>query len=169
MKMFSLVAVAALCCSGSVANAGLFGHGDASCAAPCAPTCAAPAYSTCDTGCTSYAPSYNYCCEKPSLCERLFGGAKKGFGLFDCFKKDDCCCQPTYCAPTCAAPCGDVCGNGCGDVCGAVPTCAAPCASSCGDYVAPSCAAPCGEGCGDACGNGAGYVAPTCAAPCGCN
>ncbi|MFH5804638.1 hypothetical protein [Alienimonas sp. DA493] len=166
MKMFSLVAVAALCCSGSVANAGLFGHGDASCAAPCAPTCAAPAYSACDTGCTGYAPTYTSCCEKPSLCERLFGGAKNGFGLFDCFHKDECC-QQSYCAPvTCAAPCGDVCGAvptcaaPCADVCGAAPTCAAPCAEVCG--AAPSCAAPCEAPCGE-------YVAPTCAAPCGCN
>ena len=174
MKLFSYFAAAALCCSGAVAEAGVFGCGDApSCAAPCAPTCAAPVYSSCDTGCTGYAaPSYNYCCPAPkkSLCERLFGGMKGGMkkmgGLFSCCKKQDDCCQPSYCAPaTCAAPmagCGEVISSGCGDVCGAAPTCAAPCASSCAPV---TCAAPvdaCGSGCGE-------IVAPTCAAPCGCN
>ncbi|NNJ25865.1 hypothetical protein LzC2_19410 [Planctomycetes bacterium LzC2] len=164
MKLFSLVAVAALCCSGSVANAGLFGHG-ASCAAPCAPTCAAPVYNTCDTGC---APSYNYCCApKRSLCDRLFGGVGDVVCALDVLNiicpDDNCCqpvcCQPACCVPTCAAPCG----SGCGDVCGGVPTCAAPCASSC----APAYNG-CDAGCGDA-GVGPAYVAPTCAAPCGCN
>ena len=187
MKLFSLATAAAvLCCSGTVASAGIFGCHDSgpTCAAPCAPTCAAPcevAYSGCDTGCTGYAaPAYtSYCCppEKKGLCERLFGGMKGGMqrmgGLFSCcHKEEDTCCYaaPSCCAPvTCAAPCGEVV-SGCGDVCGAAPTCAAPCATSCAPV---TCAAPVAA-CGDACGNGGAYAAPTCAAPtcaapCGCN
>ena len=178
MKLFSLLAVGAICFAGTTAQAGLFGcHSEPTCAAPCAPTCAAPSYGcdaymgdTCGNACT---PMYtNYCCqpEKKGLCERLFGGMKgmggKMKGLFSCCDKGNDCCQsyaaPSCCAPvTCAAPCGDVCCESapvCGDVCAAAPTCAAPMAGSCCES-APIVSDCCPQT----------YSAPTCAAPCGCN
>ena len=172
MKLFSLVAAAAICSAGTVAQAGIFDcHSGPTCAAPCAPTCAAPCDSYIGDACGSTcAPVYtSYCCppEKKGLCSRLFGGMKgmggRMKGLFSCCHKQDDCCQsyaaPSCCAPvTCAAPCGDVYGDSCGDVCGGVPTCAAPMAGTCCESV-PVVSDCCPQT----------YSAPTCAAPCGCN
>ncbi|QDT16426.1 hypothetical protein [Alienimonas californiensis] len=155
------------------ASAGLFGHGDGSCAAPgyvdygCAPTCAAPCGDVCAPTCA--APVYgdvcapmgcceSYCCPPRESCLKRFGRKivelehRKNAWLLSKLHglchHNDCCetgCVDYCCEPTCAAPCGDV----CGDIC--APSCGAPVY---GELCSPTCAAPCGDVC-----------APTCAAP----
>jgi hypothetical protein len=90
----------------------------------------------------------------------LFAVNSASAGLFGhhglCCKKNNCCPEPTCCAPACDPGCAAPCDPGCAAPC--APACAAPCQPGC---AAPACCAPnacgaCGSGCGNGCGHGCG-------------
>lgn len=163
------------------ASAGLFGHGDGSCAAPgyvdygCAPTCAAPCGDVCAPTCA--APAYgDFCapsCGAPVGCCESYGcppreSCLKRFGrkLWDLEQRKNAWLLSKL---HCLGHHNDCCDYGCADY-GCEPTCAAPCGDVCapvyGDLCTPTCAAPCGDVCAPTCAAPCGDVcAPTCAAP----
>lgn len=94
-------APAATCCNqGGCCPQGCGPVAGPSCCAPAAPACC-DTNACCDTGC---APAHHCCQPKKKGClSRLFDHFKRDRG---CHGHNDCCPQPSCCAPTCAAPVG---------------------------------------------------------------